>query len=288
METQNTAAPATAAAKGGPVLEITLHTDPLCCWSWGMEPQLRRLRYGFAGRIAWRLRMGGMIGDWASYGDPLNDIHRPVQMGPLWVQAATVTGMPADATIWVRDPPASSWPACLAVTAAGLQSAASADIVMRGLQEAVMLEGRNISRAEVVAEVAQAMAAARPDLLDPARLVRDMDGAEARAALKEDVREARFRGITRFPGLGLRRPGAEPRWLVGWRPWGALLAAMRDFSPDLGPERRAADAVAYRRYWGGAAAREIEVALAHDGAGPDPATGQDDPFTGALWADPAP
>lgn len=134
-------------------------------------------------------------------------------------------------------------------------------------------ERRNIARAEVVAEVAQALAAARPDLLDPERLARDIDGEEARAAQKEDVLEARFRGITCFPCLGLRRPVAEPRWLIGWRAWGAFLAALRDFAPDLAPERRAVDAAAYRRYWGGATTREIKMALARDPAGPDPATG---------------
>ncbi len=77
-------------------LELEYYTDPLCAWSWGFEPQWRRLRYEFAAQLRWRYRMGGMLSDWQRYNDPLNDISRPVQMGPLWHQIAEVSGMPLD------------------------------------------------------------------------------------------------------------------------------------------------------------------------------------------------
>ncbi len=223
-----------AEAAPSPIVEISYFTDPLCCWSWGFEPQLRRLRYGFAGRIAWRLRMGGMIGDWAAFSDPLNDVSRPVQMGPLWIQAGTITHMPVEPAVWVHDPPASSWPSCLAVKAAGLQSASAADLYLRRLREALFVGGRNISREDVLIEVARDLGDSRPDLFDAERFRGDLGGAEAPAALEEDVREARFRGIGRFPCLGLRRKGADPAWLIGWRPYALLLDAVRFYAPDLG------------------------------------------------------
>lgn len=254
-----------------PVLEISYFTDPLCCWSWGFEPQLRRLRFAFAGRIAWRLRMGGMIGDWSGFSDPVNDVHRPAQMGPLWVQAGIITGMPVEATVWVHDAPASSWPSCIAVRAAGLQSPAAADLYLRRIREALLIQGRNIAREDVLVDVAKALAEARPDLLEVSRFEADFAGVAARSALEDDVREARFRGVGRFPCLGLRRPGADPAWLVGWRPWEELLRAVREFAPDLGDERRVEDADAYERYWGGATAREISVALGVGARNSEPA-----------------
>jgi predicted DsbA family dithiol-disulfide isomerase len=258
-----TEVPGTAAPSRNPVpvIEIACFTDPLCCWSWGLEPQLRRLRYGFAGQIAFRLRMGGMIGDWDRFSDPLNDVHRAAQMGPLWVQAGAITGMPVEAAIWVHDAPASSWPSCLAVKAASLQSAAAADLYLRRVREAVMIEGRNISRDDVLIDVALRLAEACPGLLDADRFESDLGGRDARAALEEDVREARFRGVGRFPCLGLRRPGAAPAWMIGWRPWEALLAAVRAFAPDLGEERRPESPESYARYWTGVTEREILVAL---------------------------
>ncbi len=253
-----------------PLLEIEYFTDPLCCWSWGLEPQLRRLRFGFAGRIAWRLRMGGMIGNWEQFDDPINSVHRPSQMGPLWIQAGAVTGMPIDAMLWVEDPPASSWPACVAVRAAALQSPAAGDLLLRRIREAVMIDGRNISRQEVLSEIAGDLADSRPDLIDSERFEAAFAGGAARAAFEDDVREARYQGIARYPCLVMRRSGAPPKSLVGWRPGGALLDAVRAYAPELGRERQVEDAEAYRRYWSGATDREIAEAI--DSAVGSPAT----------------
>jgi predicted DsbA family dithiol-disulfide isomerase len=164
--------------------------------------------------------------------------------------------MPNDPRLWVEDPPASSWPACLAVKAAALQSSAAGDRFLRRLREAVMIEGRNIARQDVLMELAREVG-----YLDAGRLERDL-AAAAPAALEEDVREARFRGIGRYPCLMLRRAGRAPAYLVGWRPYPALVQAVAAFAPELGPERPLADADAYRRYWGGALAAEAAQALA--------------------------
>lgn len=196
--------------QGSVRLHATYFTDPLCCWSWGFEPQMRRLRHGFAGRIAWRIRMGGMIPTWSRFDDPLNSVHRPGQMAPLWLQAAQITGVPIDAAIWNEDPPQSSWPACLAVKAAGMQSPAAADVMLRRLREAVMAEGRNIARDEVLLELAGALAERFPELLDRRRFETDFHSPDARQLLEEDIKEARFRDIVRFPSLVLRRPGGPP------------------------------------------------------------------------------
>src|SRR4051812_28814571 len=70
-----------AAQDPQPLVELTYYTDPLCPWSWAMEPHWRRLRFEFGGRIAWRYVMGGMVKDWRSYRDEINSVHRPSQMG---------------------------------------------------------------------------------------------------------------------------------------------------------------------------------------------------------------
>lgn len=256
-----------------PLIEIEYFTDPLCCWSWGFEPQLRRLRFGFAGRIAWRLRMAGMIGSWERFDDPINSVHRPAQMGPLWIQAGTVTGMPTDPILWVEDPPASSWPACLAVRAAGLQSPAAADLVLRRIREAAMMEGRNVAREEVLVEIAREVSDRRPDLFDADRFRAAFAEREARGAFEEDMREARVQWVARYPCLVLRRSGAPPETLVGWRPYGPLLDAIRRFQPEIGEERRMPEPETYRTYWSGATDRELAEAATSPVAAKDMATG---------------
>lgn len=260
---------ATEPQRGSVRLHITYFTDPLCCWSWGFEPQLRRLRHGFAGRVAWRIRMGGMIPTWGSFDDPLNSVHQPGQMGPLWLQASRETGMPMDPTIWNEDPPHSSWPACLAVKAAEMQSPSASDLMLRALREAVMVERRNVARDSVLLELAADLSERFPDLLSFQRFESDFQGQDARTLLEDDIKEVRFRQVGRFPALVLRRPGSTPKPLVGWRPYAALHREVAGFAPDLGPERRPASRDHYCAYWHSISQRELEAQEESLEAAPD-------------------
>jgi putative protein-disulfide isomerase len=240
-----------------PVAVITYYTDPLCCWSWGFEPQWRRLRYAYAGRLAWRIRVGGMIGDWAGFSDPLNCVQRPSQMGPVALEAKHITGMPITADLWVHDPPRSSWPACLAVKAAELQSPQAGEAYLRHLREALMIEGRNIARAEVLADCAAACARTFPLLFDVSRWHAEGQSEEAKGALADDIRTARLLGISRFPTLIIEVPGAGRRVLTGWRPYVALKNELVGIAPDIGAERCRVTARDYRSFWVRVTEREV-------------------------------
>jgi len=249
----------TAAAPAA--VEIVYYTDPLCCWSWALEPQWRLLQFAYAGKLAWRYRMGGMIEAWGSYGDPVNAVYRPGQMGPLWMQAQHISGMPIDTRIWMEDRPSSSWPACIAVKAAELQSPRAADLYLRRLREAVMLERRNIARREVLIELAEECADRHPGLFDAGRLEADLGETAAREAFRDDVKEARYRRIGRFPTLVVRRPRTSGTVLVGWRPFEALRSAVIETAPELGPGRETPDEDRYRAFWPAAIQRELDEAL---------------------------
>src|SRR5687768_15102586 len=88
-------------------LEIVFYTDPLCCWSWAFEPQWRKLRYEFEGEFSWRYCMGGLIPSWKNFNDVTNFVSRPIQMGPVWMEASHNSGMKIESSIWAEDPPAS-------------------------------------------------------------------------------------------------------------------------------------------------------------------------------------
>ena len=105
------------------LVEIIYFTDPLCSWSWGFEPQWRRLQLEYNGKINCRYCMGGLLPSWKNFADPLNSVSRPVQMGPIWMESSHITGMPLESSIWIHNPPKSSYPACIGIKAAGLQSA---------------------------------------------------------------------------------------------------------------------------------------------------------------------
>jgi predicted DsbA family dithiol-disulfide isomerase len=227
-----------------------------------MEPHARRLRMAYEGRLAWRCVLGGMIADWGGYEDPVNNVRRPAQMAPHWYDVAQTTGMPADPTLWHEDPPSSSYPACLAVAAAGLQGAAAAEAYLRRLREAALVLRRNVARAEVLIGVAEDLAA-DPDAprLDPGRLRDDLTGPEAASAFARHLREARDRGVARFPTLVVRRVGGPGLVLTGYRPFDALRDAAARAAPDVRPSGPEPDPVGFVRRWGRALAEEVAAAL---------------------------
>ncbi|OKL40491.1 DsbA family oxidoreductase [Pontibacter flavimaris] len=251
----------TKQTKAGSV-EIEVYTDPLCCWSWALEPQWRRLRYAYQGRLKWRYRMGGLIPNWDSFNDPMHAISRPLQMGPLWMEARHTSGMPIKDKVWFDNPPASSYPACIAVKAAELQSPVAAETYLRKVREAVMLHGQNIAEWQVLRQTGKELAQEHPEILDAAKFEEDLSGREARKAFEEDLLRVRLHNISRFPTFTMRLAGATAGvMIVGYRPYEALEKALKQVAPELEPIPHTTDELEYRRYWGSITNREVQEAL---------------------------
>jgi predicted DsbA family dithiol-disulfide isomerase len=244
-------------------IAVTYYTDPLCPWSWAFEPQWRRLRAEFGDRLARRHVMGGMIADWRSFHDPINGVHNPAQMAVQWYEARRMTGMPLDERIWHESPPSSSYPACLAVKAAGRQGPDAADSYLRRLREAVMVDRRDVARGEVLLAIADELADDRPTGLafDADRFRDDLVAPEVAEAFHEDLREVSYRAIRRFPTLVFRAGDGPEIALVGHRPYAIIRSVLDRLAPGLTPAPAEADAVAYVRRWGRAHAREVAEAL---------------------------
>ncbi len=253
-------------AVDGTAVFVEYFTDPLCSWSWAFEAQWRRLRYECSGRLGWRYRMGGLIADWQSYDDPFNAICNPAQMGPQWFQVHEISGMPLDACIWQENPPGSSYPACIAVKAAERQGQETAEVYLRRLREAAMMERLNIARQDILLAVARQTAreSAGSSALDLDRFCADLGTPEPVEAFRQDLRDAAYHGIGRFPTLILRGNDGRGIVLVGYRPYDALCAALEHLVPGLRrkPQLPQEDlAVAYVTRWRRVVARELAEVL---------------------------
>lgn len=202
-------------------LEITYFTDPLCCWSWGFEPQWRRLLLHYGHKIKWRYCMGGLLPSWKNFIDQLNFVSRPAQMGPVWMEASHVTGMPIESTIWIHNPPQSSYPACIAVKAAGLQSFVAEETYLRKLREAIMIQKQDISSLNVLLDVAAGVASMLPGSFDYLRFKKEIHSEEALEAFRKDIAEAGSKQINRFPTLLFRMTGKPSLIMPGYRPYKA-------------------------------------------------------------------
>lgn len=238
-------------------LEISFYTDPLCCWSWAFEPQWRRLQYEFRGSIVFRYVMSGLLPSWKNYSDPVYSISRPMQMGPVWHEAALTSGMQLYDKIWVEDPPASSYPACIAVKCAELQSPGAGAKYLRLLREAVMLNGKNIAKMDVLTDVAQHLS---PGMIALDKFSQDLINDTGLEAFRKDLNEVQSRGINRFPSLIIR--GANKAVMItGYRPYDVLLDAIKQVAPDLNSSSTPLVAEDYTRYWESLTTREMEEIL---------------------------
>jgi predicted DsbA family dithiol-disulfide isomerase len=176
-------------------VEIVVYSDPLCCWSYALETQLNMLREAYDGKLHMRYCMAGMIPDWHHYKDDVNAVSKPIQMGPLWMEARELTGTYLYERIWIEDPPASSYPACIAVKCAELQSTEAANTYLQLLYKAVMTEGKNISRNSVLLEVAGQMV----EGFDVQKFQTDLLSGAGKPLFKKDLEEVRMNQVSRFP-----------------------------------------------------------------------------------------
>lgn len=239
-------------------VEITFYTDPLCCWSWAFEPQWRRLQYEFHNTIICRYVMGGLLPQWKNFNDPLYSVSRPMQMGPVWYEASTTSGMKIYDRIWVENPPASSYPACIAVKCAELQSHMAGVGYLRMVREAVMLHGKNIAEQSVLTDIARNLAGNCPNLLNVDRFLYDLTASDNGIdAFRTDLNEVQNRNISRFPTLIMRSADKPSIMITGYRPYPVLLDAIKQMYPSFTSLQKPASEEAYIKYWGNITQREI-------------------------------
>jgi predicted DsbA family dithiol-disulfide isomerase len=127
------------------VVSATFFTDPYCARSWAAEPLLRRLAVEFGAGLRFTFVIVG-----------LKRTVEPADADALalvTLDAAAASGMPADARVWLRDPPSSTHPAGLAIAAVSEQGDPAPFI--RRLREAIYLERRRMDSAPALLDAAR-------------------------------------------------------------------------------------------------------------------------------------
>jgi putative protein-disulfide isomerase len=203
-------------------VKIDIYTDPLCCWSWALENHWRKFLETYPEEIHYEYILCGMIPNWNTYNDPLNSVTKPIQMGPVWMHASEVTQVKMKYSLWHEDPPSSSYPACIAVKTVGLQSKAAADVYLFQLRKCMMEEGSNISKRDVLLNIASKL---KHDNFDYLRFEKDLEEGKGNDAFRADLQKAKFYDIGRYPTLTMKNAEGKGIMIVGYRPYEALVEA---------------------------------------------------------------
>jgi predicted DsbA family dithiol-disulfide isomerase len=173
-------------------IEVTLFHDVLCAWSYLAFARLSRLRDELGGAVRLSCR-----------GFPLRPEEQALEKKERQAMARTVRkiakepeGQGAVADLWTgSDPPASSLPPLLALEAARLQGEEAHEELHQVLRRAAFLRGVNVTRRDVLLELAGRTG------LDEERFLHDLDGERPFTLLQEGVLEAEAVGIRGVPAV---------------------------------------------------------------------------------------
>lgn len=234
--------------------QVEYYTDPLCCWSWAMEPQMRKLRFLLKDRLKIKYIMGGLIKDWKHYSDNLNNINLPAHFGPLWMEAKQRSGQPIDENIWLFNPIDSSYPACMAVKAAEAQSTIAGEAMLRKLREAVMIHKKNIGKTDVLLELGLDLE--QKGILNKNKFEECLFSEEAPRLFKKDLNIIKINEIGRFPTL-LISLGEKTMQITGYRPFSVLFDTFKLLDPTIAIEQ-SIDKKDYLNSWENLTDRELE------------------------------
>ena len=114
--------------------------------SWGHEPTVRRLVVEFGDSLEWRFVMGGLGRDYKGH-----------ERGTLaaWAVDAGEIEMPVDPLLWAEGGISSTYPACMAVIAAGEQGTVAQVQMLRGLREGLLCFRRKADSLEPLVDEAR-------------------------------------------------------------------------------------------------------------------------------------
>lgn len=203
-------------------VKIVYYTDPICSSCWGIEPQLRKLKLEYGEYIDIDYKMGGLLPDW-SYNS--GGISKPSDVAHHWDEASLHYEMPIDGNVWLEDPLDSSYPSCIAVKAAQIQSKDKAVKFMRILREKLYLEKKNIAKWENIAEAAQLTG------LDVNKLKTDYEGP-AKILFQEDLNYAKTLGVRGFPTLFFADGNKNQLTVYGSKPYVSYENALLALHPE--------------------------------------------------------
>jgi predicted DsbA family dithiol-disulfide isomerase len=199
-------------------------TDPASARSWGAEPALRQLEVDFGAEVEITYVMAGLAREFGPGEERIGE----------WLDVAAESGMPVDPRLWISAPPRSSYPACMAVKAAGDQDRAGA--YLRRLREGLMCGRRKLDHAEAFVSEARGM-----EGMDVDRFAIDLGSHAIVEAFGADLERTRALGSP-WPALELRGEGGEARVVdahedyAAWREAAIALGAQPNEAPRPGVE----------------------------------------------------
>jgi predicted DsbA family dithiol-disulfide isomerase len=261
QENKMAAYPTAHGAAGGvetASVQILFVTDPICSHCWAMEPAWRRFLYLYGEHVEVSHLYGGLLPHWDGFADVGAGIRAPADIPPHWDEVVERYGQPIDASVWLTDPLASSYPPSVAVHAVRALAPEREEAYLRRIRQALFLKARNIARREVLIDCAADIG------LDPDRFAAALDDPASEAGFAADLAAKVRSGIRGFPTLVVTgQAGEQPRMMRGSQPFFRLERALEAMLGELPPAREVSVEDVLREY-GTGTTREFSEVLGLD------------------------
>jgi putative protein-disulfide isomerase len=167
--------------------------DPMCSWCWGYRPTSERLFASLPENIRLEKVLGGLAPD---TDEPMPQ-HLRTALPDAWRRIHSMLGTEFNFAFWTDcKPRRSTYPACRAVIAAGMQS--HADEMIHAIQRAYYLRAMNPSDTDTLVVLAGELQ------LDTDKFVTDIGSAELQQDFAGQLEFTRQSPTNGFPSLAIR------------------------------------------------------------------------------------
>ena len=186
-------------------LTVYLIVDPMCSWCWGFRPVWEKFQATLPDEVVVVDLMGGLAPDTEQ---PM-DAQTRDYVQSAWRAVAQRTGARFNYTFWEEClPRRTTYPACRAVIAAGLQRPQARKLMYEAVQSAYFLLAQNPSDKSTLITLAKESG------LDADRFAADLGSAAVNQQLANELTKVREFGVTGFPSLiwHWQSPGDESRY----------------------------------------------------------------------------
>ncbi len=173
--------------------------DPMCSWCWGFRAQFEALNQRLSQRVSAEIPIQHVMGGLAPDSDePMTEKTRQYVQSQ-WQAVAEKTDAEFNWDFWEQcQPRRSTYPACRAVIAAGLQSSTAITDMILAIQQAYYLQARNPSDDAVLTALASEIG------LDAGRFSADLNNTATNKQLQSNILRANELGVRSFPTVLLQ------------------------------------------------------------------------------------
>ena len=176
-------------------MHLVYFADPLCSWCYGFGPELAKLVERHPGTQL-DLVMGGLR---PFNTEPMSSPFKAM-LHEHWAHVATASGLPfSDAAVEREGFVYDTEPPCRAVVTARALGTASAFAYMKAIQQAFYRDGRDMTQADALADVAAASGYKREHFAE------GFESSAMREATRRDFATSQSLGVGGFPTLALSR-----------------------------------------------------------------------------------